>query len=296
MKPYRSMLFVPGQKPDWVDKGFAAGADALILDLEDSVPADLKDSARDAVAHTLRTKSTPGARSDLWVRPNSQFSGLLGADLEAVVGQGLAGLLLPKVSTALDIIRIDAIVSHLEQRSGLEPESIPLVVCLETAASIVRCQEIAEAAPRVHSLLGTTGPDADVGREVGFEFTVQGDETLYLRSRIVLACRAAGLHHPLCGVWQDIRDHDGFRTFAEDNRRLGYRGTVVIHPSHVAAANEIFTPSQSKVAFYREMVAAFRAAEADGRAAIDFRGQHVDTAHVKTAQGVIDLADAIARI
>ena len=296
MKPYRSMLFVPGQKPDWVRKGFAAGADAVILDLEDSVPADLKDSARAAVAHALRMKSTAGERCDLWVRPNSLLSGLLGADLEEVVGQGLTGLLLPKVFTALDIVRIDAIVSHLEQRSRLEAGSIPLVVCLETASSIVRCQEIAEAVPRVHSLLGTTGPDADVGREVGFEFTATGEETLYLRSRIVLSCRAAGLHHPLCGVWQDIGDHDGLRVFAEDNRRLGYRGMVVIHPTHVPIANEIFTPSQAKLAFYREMVAAFRVAEADGRAAIDFHGQHVDTAHIKTAQEVIDLAEAIARI
>lgn len=290
------MLFVPGHKPDWVDKGLAADADALILDLEDSVPADMKDSAREAVARTLDVKGATDGRADLWVRPNSHLTGLLGPDLEAIVRPGLAGLLLPKIFTALDVVRIDAIVSHLEQRNGLDPDSIPVVVCLETAASIVRCEEIADAAPRLQSLLGTTGPDADVGREVGFEFTAQGDETLYLRSRIVLACRAAGLHHPLCGVWQDLRDHGGLRTFAEDNRRLGYRGMVVIHPSHVAIANEVFTPSQAKVDFYREMVAAFRAAEADGRAAIDFRGQHVDSAHVKTAQDVLDLADAIGRI
>ena len=88
---------------------------------------------------------------------------------------------------------------------------------------------------------------------------------------------------------------DGFRTFAEDNRRLGYRGIVVIHPSHAAAANEIFTPSPARVAFYREMIAAFHAAEADGHAAIDFQGLHVDLAHVKTAQSVIDLAEAVAR-
>ena len=293
MKPYRSMLFVPGQKPDWVDKGVTAGADALILDLEDSVPAAMKDEARRVVAQSLETKGGRGG-SELWVRPNSLSSGLFGADVEAVVGSGLAGLFLPKVFTPLDIVRIDAVVSHLEQRRGLEPESIPLVVSLETASSMARCEEIAAAAPRVASLLGATGPDADVGRELGFEFTPRGEETLYLRSRIVLACRAAGLHHPICGLWQDIHDLEGFRTFATDNRRLGYRGIVLIHPSHVAPANEIFTPSPSRVAVYREMIAAFRAAEAEGHAAIDFEGQHVDLAHVKTAQGVIDLAEAVA--
>jgi len=291
MKPYRSMLFVPGQKPSWVDKGVAAGADALILDLEDSVPSGMKDEARAAVTAVIADK---GAETALWVRPNPLVSGLLGADLEAVVRPGLAGLFLPKVFTALDIVRIDAVVSHLEQRNGLEPESIPLIVTFETATSMAHCEEIAGAAPCVGSLLGGTGPDADVGRELGFEFTPEGLESLYLRSRILLACRAAGLHHPICGLWQDIHDVDGFRTFAEDNRRLGYRGIVVIHPSHVAPAHEVFTPPPDRVEFYREMIAAFRAAEAEGHAAIDFRGRHVDIAHVKTAQDVIDLAEAVA--
>jgi citrate lyase subunit beta / citryl-CoA lyase len=291
LRPYRSMLFIPGHKPDWVAKGVASGADALILDLEDSVPAAAKDAARNAVGDALRVAGP----TDLWVRPNPLVSGLMGQDLEAVVGPGLAGLFLPKVFTATDVVRIDAVVSHLEQRAGLQPGSISLIVSLETATSMAHCEEIAQAVPRVGSLLGATGPDADVGRELGFEFTPRGEETLYLRSRVVLACRAAGLHHPICGLWQDIHDIEGFRTFALDNRRLGYRGIILIHPSHVAPANEIFTPPAEKVAMYREMIAAFHAAEAEGHAAIDFRGQHVDLAHVKTAQGVIDLAEAVSQ-
>jgi citrate lyase subunit beta/citryl-CoA lyase len=293
MKPYRSMLFVPGHKPAWVDKGAASGADALILDLEDSVPAGMKDDAREAVADAVRAARP--SRADLWVRPNPLISGLLGPDLEAVVVPGLAGLFLPKVFTALDVVRIDAVVAHLEQRAGLDPGSISLIVTLETATSMVQCEDIASASSRIGTLLGATGPDADVGRELGFEFTPKGDETLYLRSRILLACHAAGLHHPICGLWQDIHDVEGFKTFALDNRRLGYRGIVVIHPSHVEPAHEVFTPSVEKVAFYRELIAAFQAAEADGHAAIDFRGQHVDLAHAKTAQAVIDLAEAIGQ-
>ncbi|MBV9921232.1 MAG: CoA ester lyase, partial [Pseudonocardia sp.] len=122
---------------------------------------------------------------------------------------------------------------------------------------------------------------------------VEGLETLYLRSRIVLAARAASLHHPIGGVWQDLADLDGLRRFAEDNRRLGYRGLALIHPSHVAVANEVFTPSPETVAHYRRMIDAFRKAEAEGHAAVDFEGQHIDLAHAKTAEGVIALADAI---
>lgn len=293
MNPYRSMLFVPGHKPTWADKAVASGTDAVILDLEDSVPPADKGEARKAVRDTVTRLDKEDIGSDVWVRPNSLDTGLMGADLEHVVVPGLAGLFLPKVFTATDIVRIDAVVSHLEQREGLEPGSVGLIVSFETATAMAHCEEIAAASLRVASLLGATGPNADVGRELGFEFTPEGLETLYLRSRIILAARAAGLHHPVCGVWQDIADLDGFRRFAEDNRRLGYRGIVVIHPSHVAVANEVFTPSPETVEFYRRMIAAFREAEASGSAAIAFEGQHIDLAHVKTAEGVIALAEAL---
>ncbi|SFW79900.1 HpcH/HpaI aldolase/citrate lyase family protein [Amycolatopsis australiensis] len=292
MKPYRSMLFVPGHKGSWADKGVASGADALILDLEDSVPAAGKEQARVTVAETI--DRLHGARPDLWVRANPEVSGLLGADLEAVVRPGLTGLFLAKVFDAQEIVRLDAVLTHIEQRDGLEPGAVRLIVSYETASSMAHCEEIAGASPRVASLLGATGPNADVGRELGFEFTPAGLETLYLRSRLVLAARANGLHHPVTGVWQDIKDLDGCRRFCLDNRALGYRGLVAIHPSHVAVANEVFSPTPEQVDHARRMIAAFRAAEAAGSAAVDFEGQHIDIAHVKTAEGVIALADAMA--
>lgn len=293
MKPYRSMLFVPGHKPAWAEKAVASGADAMILDLEDSVPAADKADARRTVRDTIGRLRAQGPRTDVWVRPNSYDSGLFGADAEAVMVRGLAGLFLPKVFTAEEVVRIDAVVSHIEAREGLAAGSTGLIISFETAVSVAHCEQIAAASPRVSSLLGTTGPNADVGRELGFEFTLEGLETLYQRSRIVVAARAAGLHHPVTGVWQDIRDLDGFRRFAVDSRRLGYRGMVCIHPSHVPIANEVFTPSPETVEACRRMIEAFRKAEAEGHAAVDFEGQHIDYAHVKTAQGVIDLAEAI---
>jgi citrate lyase subunit beta/citryl-CoA lyase len=294
MKPYRSMLFVPGHKPSWADKGLASGADALVLDLEDSVPDGHKAEARGVVADTIDRLHQNGVRADLWVRPNAALTGLQGKDFEAVVRPGLAGLFLPKVSGAEELIRIDAVVSHIEDRDGLEAGSVGLIVSFETAASMAHCEEIAAATPRISTLLGATGPSADVGRALGFEFTPQGLETLYLRSRLILAARAAGLHHPVAGVWQDIKDLDGARQFCLDNRRLGYRGMVCIHPSHVAIANEVFTPSADQVAFYRRMIQAFTEAEADGSAAVDFEGQHIDIAHVKTAEAILAQADAIS--
>jgi citrate lyase subunit beta / citryl-CoA lyase len=293
MKPYRSMLFVPGHKGPWAEKGLNSGADALILDLEDSVPPAEKDAGRVTVAATIDRLHADNVRADIWVRPNALVSGLQGKDLEAVIRPGLSGLFLPKVFSAEEIVRIDAVVTHLEAREGLEPGSVGLIVSYETAASMANCEEIAAASPRISSLLGATGPSADVGRELGFEFTPAGLETLYLRSRLVLAARAAGLHHPVAGVWQDIRDLEGARQFTIDNKQLGYRGLVCIHPSHIAIANEVFTPTDDQVDFYQRMLAAYDAAEAAGSAAVDFEGQHIDIAHVKTARGVLELADAV---
>ncbi|MFG2657300.1 HpcH/HpaI aldolase/citrate lyase family protein [Streptomyces sp. NPDC048425] len=295
MKPYRSMLFVPGHKPSWAEKAIASGTDAVILDLEDSVPAADKADARKTVRETIQRLRAQGVRADIWVRPNSVDSGLFGADVEEVVTPGLTGLFLPKVFDAEEIVRIDAVVSHIEERDEIEAGAVGLIVSYETAVAMAHCEEIAGASPRVASLLGATGPSADVGRELGFEFTPEGLETLYLRSRIVLAARANGLHHPVAGVWQDIADLEGFRMFAEGNRRLGYRGIVLIHPSHVALANEVFTPSPAKVDHYRRMIAAFREAEAAGSGAVDFEGQHIDLAHAKTAEGIIELAEAVAK-
>ena len=209
MKPYRSMLFVPGHKPGWAAKAVAAQADAIILDLEDSVPSADKADARKTVRETLGRLRQQGPRTDVWVWPNSYDSALFGADAEEVIVPGLAGLFLPRVFTAEEVVRIDAVVSHIEAREALPPGSVGLIISFETAVSVAHCEEIACASPRVSSLLVATGPNADVGRELGFEFTLAGLETLYQRSRIVVAARAAGLHHPVTGVWQDIRTWTG---------------------------------------------------------------------------------------
>lgn len=113
--------------------------------------------------------------------------------------------------------------------------------------------------------------------------------TLYLHSRALLAARAAGLEFPLVGIWEDLKDPEGAREFAIRNRQLGFRGMVLIHPSHVAMANEVFTPSADDVAFFTGMIAAFAKAEAAGNAATTYEGHHIDYAHIKTAHDVLAL-------
>ncbi|MGW4336505.1 HpcH/HpaI aldolase/citrate lyase family protein [Rhodococcus koreensis] len=288
MRPLRSLLFVPGHRENWVDKAVASGVDGLILDLEDSVPSHLKAEGRAAASRSITRLAESGDRPAVYVRLNSLDTGLTGDDIEAVAIPGLDGFVLPKTFGPDDIVRFDALVTHFEARNGVEAGTIEFICSLETAEAYENCEKIAVASPRVATLFAGTARDADVSRSIGFQFTPGGQETLYLRSRALLAARAHGLEFPLVGVWQDLADPEGARTFAIQNRELGFRGQVLIHPSHVAVANEVFSPSKFEVDFYAGMITAFEEAEAAGAAAVLYEGMHIDYAHIKTAREVLE--------
>ena len=293
MKPTRSMLFVPGHRQGWAEKAVAAGTDAIILDLEDSVPADRKDETRHMVAETIKALASNHPHVGVYVRLNALESGLMGDDLEVVAIDGCDGYLLPKTYGARDVVSAEALVAHYECRNGVPAGRLEFILSLETAQAYADCESMISASPRCATLFAGTARDADVSRSIGFEFTPDGLETIYLRSRAVLATRAAGKNFPIVGLWQDLRDVHGAWAFARQNRQLGFRGMVAIHPSHVAIANEVFSPSASDVAFYQGMIEAFDAAVARGLAAIDYEGMHIDYAHVKTAKEVISLHEVL---
>lgn len=293
MRPMRSLLFVPGHRGTWVEKGIASGADGLILDLEDSVPSALKDEARQEVVRSIRRVRETNAKIGLYVRLNALETGLTGDDLAAVVVDGLDGVLLPKTFGRDDLVGVDALITYFEQKNGVGAGTIEVIPDLETAEAYATCEQLATA-PRVATLFAGTARDADVSRAIGFQFTPGGLETLYLRGRAVLACRANGLDFPIVGVWQDLNDPEGARYHFVQNRELGYRGQVLIHPSHVALANEIFSPSKSEVDFYAGMITAFEKAEAEGAAAVKYEGMHVDYAHIKTARELLAYHEALS--
>jgi citrate lyase subunit beta / citryl-CoA lyase len=295
VRPLRSLLFVPGHRGTWVEKAIASGVDGLILDLEDSVPRNLKAEARAEVARSIARLHEAQSTTAVYVRVNALDTGLSGDDIEAVAVPGIDGLSLPKTFGPEDIVRFDALVTHFERKNGVTPGSIEFICNLETAEAYATCERIATASPRVATLFAGTARDADVSRSIGFQFSPGGQETLYLRSRAVLAARSAGLEFPLVGVWQDLTDAAGAREFSEQNRGLGFRGQVLIHPSHVAVANEVFSPSKSEVAFYEGMIAAFEKAEAGGAAAVVYEGMHVDYAHIKTARDVLAYNQVLAQ-
>lgn len=286
MFPYRSLLFVPGHKESWVDKGVASGAHALILDLEDAVPEVDKNLAREVTASSVDRLGKETSVCVL-VRVNALDTAHFGADLEAVVRPGLTAVLIPKVYDVEDVIAFDALVRHFEIAAGMEVGTVGLIPSFETAKALVNVDRIA-AGPRVVSLMAAAAKDADISREVGFTWTPAGDETLYLRSRVVLAARAAGLRHVVLGLWQSIRDLEGLRAFAESNHRLGFGGQVIIHPSHAPIVNEAYSLPAEVLARYAAMVKAYEDGAAEGHGAVMFDGEHIDLAHVQNARQILE--------
>ena len=288
---HRSGLFVPGHLPDWVPKAVRSGADLLILDLEDSVPVTEKARARGLVRESLEALAAEGR--DRSVRINGLETRLALDDLEAIVCPALQAVRLPKVESAGDLRELDALLTHLEMRAGMEPGTVATPLDLETAGAMRNTYDILRACPRATSMMLGCGPGGDAARAVGYQWMKDGTETHYLRSRAVLDARAAGIEYPLVTSWWDIPDLDGLRADAALNRRFGFRGMVVMHPSHVPIVNEAFTPDEAELAHARGLIAAMEAAEREGNAAVTYEGHMVDYAMVTTARELLDFAASI---
>lgn len=291
MHAYRSILFVPGHRPTWVEKAIDAGADCVVLDLEDSIPDAEKVGARAVVAESIRRVRATNERVGLFVRVNPLATKLTGGDLEEVVVPGLTGIFAPKIEQAVDVLQYDALLDHFEARNGVS--GLEYIVPVETIQAIQNCREVALASPRVGAMIGPSAEHADIARAVGYEWTPEGLETLYLRSRVLLACREAGIH-ALTGLWEDLENLEGLREFAVRGRQLGFRGMIAIHPKHVATVNDVFSPSQEDISFYRGMVEAYESAAAEGTGALRYRGLHIDKAHYDKAVEWLDRSALIS--
>lgn len=291
MKPYRTVISVPGHKPSWYDKAVAAGADCLCLDLEDSVPPAEKGAAREAIREGIARISAEHPRVGLFVRPNALDTGETGADLEATVVPGLTGVFAPKVGSAVEVAKYDALVDHFERRNGAS--GIEYILPMETIEGIQHCEEIAVSSPRVGALIGPTAEHADIARAVGYEWTPDGLESRYHRTRILLAARLAGVH-PLTALWERIHDLDGLERFTLDSRRMGFRGQVVLHPTHVPVVNRVYTPDPEQIDFYRGLLKAYEEAEAQGLGAVMYGDIHIDKAHADKATEWLARVDTLA--
>jgi citrate lyase subunit beta/citryl-CoA lyase len=290
--PIRSLLFVPGNRGDWVESARRSGADAVVFDLEDAVPVSEQEAARRVVADAVEQYGASAPR--LMVRIGPPGTAAAEADLEAVVRPGIGGIMMPLVTSPEEVRQVAARLDRLEAERGIEAGSTVIMPLVETAQAARMSYEIATSTPRVAYMGGGTSRQGDLARSLGYQWTPEGTETLMMRSWVLMNVRAAGVAYPVSGMWSVLDDMDGLRAFAKQTRMLGYTGIMVIHPSHVPVANEVFTPTAADVLRWREVIQAMRSAQADGRGAIRFHGELLDEAHVKTAELGLALASRLS--
>jgi len=288
MKLYRSILFVPGSRPDWIAGAIRFGADALVLDLEDAVPYDGKHEARENVRRGIENLRS---KIPLMVRVNDLSTGLTADDIHSVAIEGLVAITVPKVERRSDLIKVAAWLDHAEARNGVAPGTVKIVVSPETAFGIMNAYELA-ASERVCAVAGNIGNrSGDIAKAIGYSWTPEGSETLTIASHILLANRAAGVRYPITGGSTDL-DEDLVRRRLKQNRQIGYRGAFVIHPAHVSIANEVYSPSAEEIAWNKGIVEAMAEALKAGKAAARYDGMMVDYAHVRNAVELLEQAAA----
>lgn len=288
MKPYRTLLFVPGNRERMLEKAPTLGADAILADLEDGVPEQEKEAGRRLVAAWLRER----AGGDALVRVNALDTGHTRADLDAVIAPGLAGILLPKASDPAEVERVAGWLDELEAAAGIPSGQVEIVVMIESALAVRRSYELARA-PRVASLCFGGAENGDLQTDLGAEWSAEGTELLYARSQVLLDGRAAGIAHPLDGVFARLDDTAALEQDTRLSRRLGYKGRTVIHPSQIEPVRAIYSPSEEELAHWRRLLAAFEAAIADGRATVSFEGVMIDYAMAARARNELALAEQV---
>jgi citrate lyase subunit beta / citryl-CoA lyase len=291
MRPSRSALFVPGNRREWVEKAVGYGADTLVLDLEDSVPDREKAAAREIVKAGV--KMLKGRGQACSVRINAFATGLTLTDLESVLCPELESISLPKVETSADLHQLNTLLTHLERRMGIPVGQIETPLGCETAKAMRNVYRIATSCPRVKRVTLAAGPGGDAARAIGYQWSKEGTETLFLRSKVILDARAAGIPYPTISSWWNIKDLEGLERDARWNRSLGYRGQTVMHPSHVPIVNKVYTPTTEEIAFHKGLIQAMEEARRQGIAAVTYKGDMVDEAMVKTSREMLAFAEAI---
>lgn len=283
----RSLLFVPADGGAKLDKAMASGADAVIVDLEDSIAAERKAAARAAVREFLDAAVARPERPRILVRINGLDTGLADADLDAVVPGRPDALVLPKAEGGASVVHLDAKLTAREAVSGLPEGAIRVLAqAVESAAGLFLAGTFRDASPR---LLGLTWGPEDLSAELGAEANREADGTLtepYRLARSLCLYGAAAARVPAIEtVFVDFRNTEALRRDTEAARRDGFSGRLAIHPAQVPVINEVFTPTPAQIEHAKAIVAAFAAHPGTGAVGID--GRMYDRPHLARAQALL---------
>ena len=286
LRPRRSALYMPGSNARALEKAKTLAADVIIMDLEDAVAPDMKDTARAAIGAAVSGGGY--GKREIVIRTNGLGTPWIEADIAAAIAAGPDAILVPKVSSAADVVRLAAMLKAA-------PPPLRLWAMIETPLAILNLREIAamatDSANRLACfVLGTN----DLVKETRAELDENRTAALYWLSATVTAARAFGIE-VLDGVYNNFRDIDGLRRECVHGRALGMDGKTLIHPDQIAHANEIFAPSEAEIVWARKIIAAFQQPENQGKGAITLDGRMVELLHAEIARRTVAIAEAISQ-
>ncbi|MBI2999346.1 MAG: CoA ester lyase [Deltaproteobacteria bacterium] len=290
MELKRSWMFVPGHRQRMIDKALSLNTDAIMLDIEDGVAPGEKDTARKLIAEALGRERSPSSPIR-FVRINAIGHERMEADLAAVLRPGLDGLVLPKVETTQEVLKVEAVLKEREPRLKVEPGSIKLLIAVESPKGLLNAPALASCSGRVVGLM--FGAE-DFGRELGLPTSREAEarDMIYARSALVVAAASAHVQ-AVDGVWVVLQDSEGLLGFARQSRRLGFTGMSLIHPSQIDPINRVFSPAPEEIEYAEQVVKAFEEAAARGDGSISFGGQLIDRPIVERARRTLELAQQL---
>ena len=289
MEPLRSLLFIPGNRARFLEKARDLAPDALVPDLESSVPEPDKATARQMVKEALPGLATN--KRQIYLRVNPVDSPYILDDLNALISEHLTGVIIPRIQSADEVRRLDEIITNLEQGKNLPFGLTHIVPFIETALGVMRAFEIATASSRIVAI--AFGAE-DFTADMGVARSVDGAEIMYARNTVAIAARAA--HRvAIDAPFVTINDAKALESDARLALRLGFKGKFAIHPSQIESLNSIFSPSEEEIAQAKRIIKAFQQAITDGNGTCSMDGMMIDSDIALRAQKLLRTADTISR-
>jgi citrate lyase subunit beta/citryl-CoA lyase len=285
LRPRRSALYMPGANDKAIEKAKSLPTDAIIFDTEDSVAPDMKDAAREKVAAAVA--SGDYGRRELTIRVNSIETEWHAADLRSAAEAGPDGIVVPKINSAADVAAVERVIESVSAASETR-----IWAMLETPTAIENALEIATSSERLAVLVMGTN---DLAKELRAALVPGRAPLLWGLARSVNAARFAG-KVILDGVYNDVRDPEGFASECAQGAELGFDGKTIIHPTQVEPCNEAFAPSEDEIEYSRRVIEAFDAAVTEGKGVVTVDGKMIENLHVDNARRALAVADAIAAL
>ncbi len=285
VRPRRSVLYMPGANTRALEKARSLPADALIFDLEDAVAPDAKEAARGNVVAAAQSKAY--GKREIAIRCNGLATPWGKADIAAIARSGADAILVPKVESAAEVAEVVALLD-----AAGAPQSMAVWAMMETPKGILRAEEVAGSHPRLALFVMGTN---DLVKDMRARHTPMRLPMVTALGLGMLAARAHGLTI-LDGVYNDIQDAEGFRAVCQQGLEMGFDGKTLIHPSQVEPCNEVFAPSAAELEMAGKIVAAFKAAQAEGKGVVTVDGRMIENLHVEQAERALALATAIKEL